>query len=65
VQEALSFKEVAAANPDCEIVRVLHRQAGIEAFLMIPRDKIAKAAHPPFWRHGETMAINPAPPAGM
>lgn len=60
--EAMSFDEVAAAHPDCEIVRVRHYDTGFEACLMIPRDKIALATHPPFWRHGETLAIYPINP---
>lgn len=54
----MTFDEVAKAHPDCEIVRVCHHQIGIEACLVIPRDKIKAAAHPPFWRHGETIHIN-------
>ena len=56
--EPMTFDEVAKAHPDCEIVRVCHHQIGIEACLVIPRDKIKAAAHPPFWRHGETIHIN-------
>lgn len=57
----MTFEDAAEAYPECEIVRVRHHQAGVEALLMIPRAKIAAAAAPPFWRHGETMTINPVP----
>lgn len=33
---------------------------GFEAELHVPIANLAKAAHPPFWRDGETMTIRPA-----
>lgn len=72
MQEALTCRQVAEQHPNHEIVHVHYHLPvmpdypnGFEAALMIPRDKIAQAAHPPFWRHGQTIHINPVPPTGL
>lgn len=52
---------------DVEIVHVVflvptpEYPQGFEADLCIPRNSIKQAALPPFWRHGETLTIYPAP----
>lgn len=58
------FHQACNDRPDCEIVVLLHTAFGqsYTALIAIPRDHIAKAAIPPFWRHGEVMHIDKAKP---
>lgn len=68
MEDTLTCQQVADQYPDHEIVRVRYLiptptfPQGFECALMIPRDKIAASPSPPWFRHGQTMTINPGPP---
>ncbi len=59
IADSPAFKQLAAANPDDELIIYRNDVFRFECVIAVPRARIT-AKKSPLWRHGDTIHVKPA-----